>query len=333
MDSTRLVRSLALFILVLVGCDGGSAPAGPRGGGDGEDPLPCAESNNDAMRLRLASTCAACHGVGASRPFFATLSAFEDLLAYDTRYVVRGEPDASPLVALLEGRSTGAYAQMPLAGVPFAALAARGETEVTMDEVRAWIRDLPPPPTGRGGPDPYATTVRRLSADEAINALEVALGQEPHAGVPPLLLVDGVAPLAPDSPRGVNSQDGARRQAYLMLGGPSYLAQRMPEPTWSPSSLITWTQLVQGACRSAVGAGSEALFARATPTASLPDDEADIRANLAYLYERFLHEPASEAEVDALFTRVFVPASATGARDGWLQVCSALARDPLFITF
>ncbi|MDQ3034177.1 MAG: hypothetical protein M3Y87_17345 [Myxococcota bacterium] len=327
------MRSLALSILVLVGCDGGSAPVSAHGGGGDEDHGACAESDNDAMRLRLASTCASCHGVGASRPFFATLSAFEDLLAYDARYVVRGDPDASPLVALLEGRSTGAYAQMPLAGDSFVALAARGATEVTMDEVRAWIRDLPPPPTGRDGPDPDATTVRRLSADEAINALEIALGQEPHAGVPPLLRVDGIAPLAPDSPTRIDYQDAARRQAYLMLGGPSYLEQRMPEPTWSPSSLITWTQLVQGACVSAVDARSEALFARATPTASLPDDEADIRANVAYLRERFLHETASETDVDALFTRVFVPASASSTRDGWVQVCTALARDPLFITF
>ena len=62
----------------------------------------CAQNENDAVRMRLAPTCAPCHGVGASRPFFASLVAFEDLLAYDARYVVRGDPALETAVARFE---------------------------------------------------------------------------------------------------------------------------------------------------------------------------------------------------------------------------------------
>ena len=117
------------------------------------DDEPCATNDIDAMRLRLAPVCAACHAEGASSPFFATLSAFEDLLIYNPRFVVRGDPDASPLMALLEGRGAGTYTQMPLSGDSFATRSERGETNVTMEELRVWIRDLPPPSNTRAGPD------------------------------------------------------------------------------------------------------------------------------------------------------------------------------------
>ena len=100
------VRALLCALLLcgaLSACDEPALPAGPGGGGGGPGGGPelCAESDNDAMRLRMAPTCAPCHGEGASRPFFASVTAFEDLLVYNPRYVVRGDPDASELVALL----------------------------------------------------------------------------------------------------------------------------------------------------------------------------------------------------------------------------------------
>lgn len=89
----------------------------------------CATSDNDFVRLRLGRNCESCHGEGASRPFFASLSAFEDLLAYDERFVVAGEPENSELVRLLQGEGTGAYTQMPTVGDTFADRADRGETQ------------------------------------------------------------------------------------------------------------------------------------------------------------------------------------------------------------
>lgn len=293
----------------------------------------CATNRNDEVRMKLASQCAACHGARAGRPFFENLAAFEDLLVYNTNYVVRGDPDRSPLIAMLEGRATGAYRQMPLGGDPFATRATRGETAITMDELREWIRTLPPPDPARQGPDPSALTTRRLSADEAINALAIALGQPANSGIPPLLQLDGPQPLSPDSPAGVDYQDALRRDTYLMLGGPSYLAQRRAEKTWSPGSLLTFTQLAQGMCSRAAAMNNAQLFKHATASDRLPMAEANVRRNIAYLYERFLHEPASMPAIDALFTRIYQPAESTSTRVAWTQVCTALARDPLFVTF
>ena len=335
LGATAIGLSLALF-----GCgsDGasGSGPSGPGGGGGGlggADGAPCAVNENDSVRLSLAPACESCHGAGSSRPFFATLRAFEDLLAYDERYVVRGDPDASELVRMLEGRGEGAFVQMPLVGEPFAARAERGETAIDMAGIREWIRTLPPPDPTTAGPDPLATATRRLGADELIRAIQVALGQEPTGGVPPLLDAGGASPLAPDSPRGVDYTDGTRRQTYLMLGGPAYLQQRPPEPTFSPSSLLALTQIAQGACSNAVADRNPNLFVHATLDDGLPDGETAVRENIAHLYRRFLHERPTEEDVDALLDRVFAPAASTSVADGWTQVCTALVRDPLFITF
>ncbi|WP_053236846.1 hypothetical protein [Sandaracinus amylolyticus] len=315
------------MMTLVLGCAGEGARATTEA-------LPCGPSEgNAAMFEALSPSCAGCHGAGASRPFFASVVAFEDLLAYDERYVVAGDPEASALVAMLEGRGTGAYPQMPLAGDDFATLAARGETAIGMDAIRAWITSLPPPDPSRSGPDREAVATRRLSADEVINAIEVALGQAPSAGVPPLLRVDGMAPLSPDSPSGIDYNDGQRRQVYLMLGGPSYLQQRPPEGAWSPSSLLTLTQLAQGACSLAVERSEPLFFVHATRDARLPEAEPDVRRNLEHLYRRFLHTPPDAAEIDALFTQVYAPAEATSPRAAWTDVCTALIRDPLFVTF
>jgi hypothetical protein len=298
-----------------------------------ESNLPCAESNNDVIRLQLGETCVGCHGASASRPFFATLAAFEDLLVYDARYVTPGNPDASMLVALLEGTATGAYAQMPPVGDTFAAQSGRGETAVTIEAIREWIRTLPPPDLSRSGPSIDAPTTRRLRAGELISAIQIALGQTPTGGTPPLLAVDGTTPLSPDSGARIDYLDGGRRQMYLMLGGPSYLALRPPEETWTPSSLLTLLQIAQGACSSAVAVPRPELFVHATLASRLPADEADIRANIAYLYERFLEREPSDADVEEIFTRVYAPAEAVDARAAWVQVCTDLIRHPLFITF
>ena len=333
-------RALALALalpLLVAGCgDGGTTGSGGARSGPeaaAAAAAACAVNENDSVRLRLAPACESCHGAGASRPFFATLRAFEDLLAYDERYVVRGDPEASELVRMLEGRGEGAFVQMPLAGDPFVALAERGETAIGMDEIREWIRTMPPPDASTATPDPNASATRRLSAEELLRAIQVALGQEPTGGVPPLLDAGGATPLAPDSPRGVDYNDGKRRQTYLMLGGASYLGQRPPEVTFSPSSLLALTQVAQGACSEAVAGRNEVLFAHATLADELPAGEAAVRENIAYLYRRFLHERPTDEDVNALFDRVFAPAAATSTADAWTQVCTALVRDPLFITF
>lgn len=335
-DSTLTASCAALALVALTAC--GEPPNRPVVDGstsaDATSAAPmCATNRNDEVRLKLAAQCESCHGARAGRPFFASLASFEDLLVYNTSFVVRGDPDNSPLVAMLEGRATGAYRQMPLGGEPFATLASRGQTRISMDEIRDWIRTLPPPDPTREGPDPAQPTTRRLSADEAINALAIALGQPANSGVPPLLQLDGPQPLSPDSPQGVDYNDALRRDVYLMLGGASYLAQRRPERSWSPGSLLAFAQVAQGICARAAAMNSAQLFKHVSAGDRLPMAEANARRNIAYLYERFLHEPAPQSAIDALFTRIYQPAERTSTRVGWTQVCVALARDPLFVTF
>ncbi len=296
--------------------------------------LECAVSDNDAIRLRLQPTCGSCHGAGTSHPFFASLSAFEDLLVYDTRFVVGGAPDDSELLRMLEGQGTGAYAQMPLDGAPFATRAERGETAITMAELRDWVTNLGEASGRPAVPDPAAASTRRLDAGEVIAAIQLALGAEPTGAHHPLLDVDGTPPLSPDSPTlDHDYRNPERAQVYAMLGGASYLAQTRPEERWSPSSVTAITQLAQGACSRAVARNNPQLFVEASPSDTLPDGEAAIRANLARLYTRFLHEDPTDADIDALLNDVYAPGEAVSPRTGWTHVCTALIRDPLFLMF
>jgi hypothetical protein len=337
-SARNFVMTCAAIAMTTTGCFGqiGSNASSPDAGRSldvrDEDAM-CAINRNDEIRLRLATTCASCHGARASRPFFASLAAFEDLLVYNPTVVTPGSPDASPLIAILEGRGTGAYPQMPLSGAPYSTRASRGEASLSMAELREWIRTLPPRDSTRNGPDPAATSTRRLSADELLNAIAVALGQAPTSGVPPLLRVNGPQPLSPDSPMGVDYTDTGRRDAYLMLGGPNYLSLRRSEATFSPNSLLALAQVAQGACSLAVSENSPVLFRHVTLTDRLPGAAANVRRNLTYLYERFLQTSAPPEAIEALYTQVYVPAEATGTRVAWTQVCTALIRDPLFITF
>jgi hypothetical protein len=164
--------------------------------------------------------------------------------------------------------------------------------------------------------------------------MQIALGQEPTGGGAPLLSVDGISPEAPDAliPGG-SYQRSERTAMYLMLGGPSYRGQRAAEDSWTPSSLLALTQTAQGACAKAVAASAPALFAHATLSSRLPEDEADIRANIAYLHRRFLRVAPEDIEVEETFSEIYVPAESAGTRAAWTQVCTALFRDPLFITF
>ncbi len=327
-NATR--RRLALLASVaLFACDGEGLDSGRQAQALAPS---CAQSPNDEIRLLLATTCAACHSAGATSPFFATLTAFEDLLAYNPRFVVRGDPDASPLVALLEGRGTGTYAQMPLSGDAFSARADRGETAISMEEVRTWIRDLPERTSEGNGIDMTAPVARRLEAGEWLKAVQVALGQEPTGGIPPLL-AGPIRPLSPDSPITIDYNDGNRRQVYQMLGGASYLRQRMPEPGWSPSSLLALTQAAQGACRHAVDNDAPLLFQEATLADTSDEAPEAIQANIAALYDHFLQDEAAPEDLRSLYEDIFLPAEAAGTAAAWTQVCTALVRDPLFITF
>ena len=100
MNTSRSMWRAALTALALtaVACSeqkpGGTDDEKPDGG---EVCAPA--SRNDEIRLGLAPACEGCHLTG-NKPFFASLTAFENGLVYDERYVKRGDPDNSLLVRL-----------------------------------------------------------------------------------------------------------------------------------------------------------------------------------------------------------------------------------------
>ena len=68
---------------------------------------------------------------------------FQDLIVNNRELVVPGDPDDSELVHLLEGNGSGVFTQMPIQGDAFSMMSAAGETEITIEEIRQWVIDLP----------------------------------------------------------------------------------------------------------------------------------------------------------------------------------------------
>ena len=77
------------------------------------------------------------------------------------------------------------------------------------------------------------------------------------------------------------------------------------------------------------------VLVRATlaDASTTPQGAAAIKANIAELYLKMLGEVATPAEVDDLFTSVFVKYESKGAATAWTAVCAALIRDPLWILY
>jgi hypothetical protein len=294
----------------------------------------CAVNDDDAIRLALEPTCKACHDVGSNLPIFASLDAFENLLVYDPSLVVPGKPDASKLVALLEGTATGTYTQMPLTGDPFAKLAAAGKTSVTVDAIKAWITTITAPDPSKVGAHPDSPTTRRLRVVELVAALQRTLGfaevgaTDASGGKPAALWVRD-----PDALGDINYANIGATRTWAVLGGGDSLARVTDDKDWSPSALRTVAEMSLEWCTDAVARGDDAIFHDASPTDTSMAAPDKIRANIATLHLRLLGEPAASADVDAYYKGVFLPAEPRGAAVAWTEVCAALVRDPRFLTF
>jgi hypothetical protein len=69
-------------------------PAGACGG-----PSPEERAQNQLVFDGLKATCEGCHANG-SRPYFASITSFESLVAYEPKLVTPGDPDKSPFVQI-----------------------------------------------------------------------------------------------------------------------------------------------------------------------------------------------------------------------------------------
>ena len=102
----------------------------------------------EEVMLGLQPTCSICHGgcPQCLNDWFSSLELFNTHIAQNPALVRPGQADASELIELLEGTSSGIWGQMPPTyfgdGASYEARRARGETSLTVDEIRSWINAL-----------------------------------------------------------------------------------------------------------------------------------------------------------------------------------------------
>jgi hypothetical protein len=97
---------------------------------------------NEDVFNRLSPNCAACHTSGP-KDFFKDIDTFEEKLVYNPFYVMPGDAENSELIRLLIGEGT-TFSQMPTYGEDFETLSGTGQTQITLEEVEAWINNLEP---------------------------------------------------------------------------------------------------------------------------------------------------------------------------------------------
>ena len=288
--------------------------------------------------MALAPTCAGCHVTG-NKPYFASLSAFENGLVYDTKWVNPADPERSGLLLLLQGKASGSYPQMP-PGQPYAG----GPSLATLTE---WIRDLPPRGAINDTPSPEAFTVRRLRAEEMILALQAQLGLSPAD------FVDTSRPTWRDEEwtvhwnrlfvwptdwaPGISGQyvsDKRSIERYETLGGAVALQGRKKDLVLGPSSMQTLVQMSQAWCKFAIEKpGNKAVLRYATLTDTSAKNAATIQKNIAHLWLSMLGDLPTEAEVSELYQQVYVPFEPSSTTTAWTGVCAALVRHPKWLSY
>ncbi|MDY7231205.1 hypothetical protein [Hyalangium rubrum] len=304
-----------------------------------------AASKNDEIRRALAPACEGCHLTG-NKPFFVSLAAFESGLVYNERYVKRGEPENSMLIQLLKGVAPGSYPQMPL-GQPYSALVTNGQVTLTIEQVEAWIRDLPARPVQLETPVPEEFHVRRLAAEEMVVSLMEQLGltledfvstSDPNWRNKAYVVNGGKLFVWPgDWSPGISNEyvsDSRSVERFEALGGGNSLLYRKKDVGFGPSAAQTLVQMSQAWCARAVDKRNNPAVLRHVTLAdtSATNPEA-VRKNLRTLYLRMLGQPPSDAEAQALYEQVYLPLEARSTRLGWIGVCAALIRHPLWITY
>jgi hypothetical protein len=263
----------------------------------------------------------------------ASIDSFENLLVYNSAFVVPGQPDQSVLVLLLEGANTGLYKQMPPVGDSFAARDQNGQTDISLQAIKDWITDLPPPRAASTQPNPDAPTTRRLTAEEMVLGLRQQLGLQ-EQGLMDTRDVD-LAVRATDIAGGQDYVTPPAFARWTALGGPTTLASVPRTKEFSPTVLDELVQISQDWCMTAVHQSptNAVFFKYATPSSTSTADAAAIKQNIGYLYLNLLGDSPPAAAVDDIFSNVFVTTEPTGADVAWTAVCAYLVRHPQWMTF
>lgn len=286
------------------------------------------ECTTPAVYEALSSSCAGCHAANTNKPYFASQQAFEALLASKTKWVVPKKPDEGLLLPLLAGTAPGTLSQMPPGASTdtFSAMADRGETKISMQNLRCWIEGLDPATlaTSAGGPLPIA---RRLSAEQLLTTLEAQLGISAASGA--------AGDFGLSLPDATPSTDvyGWRDDNYEALGGSHWLNNRRRNDAVNPVFTQTFVNTSQVYCRSAVNlpSATNKVLKHATVADTSAAAGAKIRENISYLGRHLLATRFTEADVTAYFElfQSYEPNRALG----WTAVCAAMLQDPLWLTY
>ncbi|MFL5318139.1 MAG: hypothetical protein ACJ790_00685 [Myxococcaceae bacterium] len=316
--------------LLLPGSSNGSTPSDTTPT-DPNAPVGDGSLSNGDVFTRLSPTCIACHGTAANKPYFVSLQSFETLLVADRKWIVPGQPDASALLLLLDAKGQGSYTQMPVGGDSFAVKASHGETNITMDELRQWIAQMPTDVVaGPAKPDPSASTIQRKTAAQILTAMGKQLGLTPAE-------MAGSTFNATD-PDGVQTNGGYNDEffvRYQQLGGAAWLSGKKPNASTNRSFAQQWVPMSQAMCKLAVSkTNNPAIFIDATLSdrSTTATGAPRIQKNIGTLYLRMLGEVPSSADVQALYA-LYTAKEPASAADGWANVCAALLRDPLWLTY
>lgn len=340
-------KRLLMAALALAACEGKlGGPSGPGTPPQTQTDAGCPpEGKNDEIRLALAPACASCHTTG-NKPYFASLDAFENGLAYDLKWVNKADPENSGLILLLQGMAPGSYPQMP-PGEPYAALVTDGRVKISLEELKGWIRELPARGAVNDGPAPEAFTVRRLRADEMILSLMDQLGLSPAD------FVDTTRPTWRDEEftvrggrlftwptdwaPGISQQyvsDKRATERYETLGGAVILQGRKHDFGLGPSSVQTLVQVSQAWCRLAIEkTGNPAVLRYVTLADKSATKSTELRQNIAQLSLRMLGDVPTDAEITELYEQVYLPLEPASTKAAWTGVCAALVRHPKWLSY
>jgi hypothetical protein len=95
---------------------------------------------NEEVFEGIKAQCSVCHAGPPNTPFMASLEDFNTLLVQDAHSVKPGDPDNSELIRLMEGNGTGAWKAMPVGTKDnFKEMSDKGQTSITIEEIRYWI--------------------------------------------------------------------------------------------------------------------------------------------------------------------------------------------------
>ena len=286
----------------------------------------------------LTPVCAGCHLVG-TRGYFASAEAFQSLLVADPRLVQRGDPDGSELIRLIEGRGTGAFRQMPIGTTDYPALLASGQATLSIEDLRAWVRELPAPMRS-ASPDGRAPRITRLSATQIQRSLYQQLGLSEAdfftpAGEYGIAMAEARGGDEPYPLQPVDAIPMPRQRTtadrFHALGGGSTLRQVRADNDVGPTFVLTLMQVSQRWCRMGLAkTTNEALFPAGTTRVT---DEANVRSTIRRWSLHFHARHAEDAEVDALYDLVWRPVSTGEVEAGWVALCSTFIRHPDWIFY